>query len=102
MAKESVVQRNLRRMRLCDHYRKKREELKCIMNNKNISLGERFAAHNELIKKLPRDSSQIRIRNRCAVTGRPRGVYSKFGLCRIVLRDLCAFGKIPGVIKSSW
>ncbi|MDN5248016.1 MAG: 30S ribosomal protein S14 [Wolbachia endosymbiont of Tyrophagus putrescentiae] len=102
MAKKSMIQRNLRRVRLCDQYRKKREELKSIVKNKNLPLAERFAAQSKLIKKLPRDSSKVRIRNRCALTGRPRGVYRKFGLCRIVLRDLCAFGQIPGVTKSSW
>ncbi|KLT23229.1 ribosomal protein S14 [Wolbachia endosymbiont of Armadillidium vulgare str. wVulC] len=89
-------------MKLCDQYKERREELKSIMNNKKISLDERFAAQNNLIKKLPRDSSKTKIRNRCALTGRPRGVYRKFGLCRIVLRDLCSFGQVPGVTKSSW
>lgn len=102
MAKKSMIQRNLRRIKLCDQYKKKREELKAITNNKGLSLSERFAAQNKLIKKLPRNSSKVRIRNRCALTGRPRGVYRKFGLCRIILRDLCAFGEIPGVTKSSW
>ncbi|WP_341808648.1 30S ribosomal protein S14 [Wolbachia endosymbiont (group E) of Neria commutata] len=102
MAKKSMIERNLRRMKLCDQYKEKREKLKSIMNNKNLSIGERFAAQNKLIKKLPRNSSKVRIRNRCALTGRPRGVYRKFGLCRIVLRDLCSFGQIPGVTKSSW
>lgn len=102
MAKKSMIQRNLRRVLLCDRYKEKKEKLKSILNNKNLSISERFKAQNELIKKLPRDSSKIRIRNRCALTGRPRGVYRKFGLCRIVLRDLCAFGQIPGVTKSSW
>lgn len=102
MAKKSMIERNLRRIKLCDQYKEKREKLKSIMNNKNLSIGERFAAQNKLIKKLPRNSSKVRIRNRCALTGRPRGVYRKFGLCRIVLRDLCSFGQIPGVTKSSW
>lgn len=102
MAKKSMIERNLRRIKLCDQYKEKREKLKSIINNKNLSIGERFAAQNKLIKKLPRNSSKVRIRNRCALTGRPRGVYRKFGLCRIVLRDLCSFGQIPGVTKSSW
>ncbi len=102
MAKKSMIERNLNRIKLHDRYKEKREELKSIINNKNLSLSERFAAQNKLIKTLPRDSSKTRIRNRCALTGRPRGVYRKFGLCRIVLRDLCAFGRIPGVTKSSW
>ncbi|AAS14366.1 30S ribosomal protein S14 [Wolbachia endosymbiont of Carposina sasakii] len=102
MAKKSMIERNLRRIKLCDQYKEKREKLKSIINNKNLSIVERFTAQNKLIKKLPRNSSKTKIRNRCALTGRPRGVYRKFGLCRIVLRDLCSFGQIPGVTKSSW
>ncbi|MDG7055884.1 MAG: 30S ribosomal protein S14 [Wolbachia endosymbiont of Meromenopon meropis] len=102
MVKKSILQRNLRRVRLHDQYKERRRRLKSIINNRSLSIGERFAAQNKLIKDLPRDSSQIRIRNRCVLTGRPRGVHRKFGLCRIVLRDLCSFGKIPGVTKSSW
>ncbi|WP_250294839.1 30S ribosomal protein S14 [Wolbachia endosymbiont of Oedothorax gibbosus] len=102
MAKKSMIERNLRRIKLCGQYKEKREKLKSIINNKDLSIGERFAAQNKLIKKLPRNSSKVRIRNRCALTGRPRGVYRKFGLCRIVLRDLCSFGQVPGVTKSSW
>lgn len=102
MAKKSMIERNLRRIKLCDQYKEKREKLKSIINNKNLSIVERFTAQNKLIKKLPRNSSKTKIRNRCALTGRARGVYRKFGLCRIVLRDLCSFGQIPGVTKSSW
>ncbi|GKS78071.1 MULTISPECIES: 30S ribosomal protein S14 [Wolbachia] len=102
MAKKSMIERNLRRIKLCDQYKEKREKLKSIINNKNLSIVERFTAQNKLIKKLPRNSSKTKIRNRCALTGRPRGVYRKFGLCRIVLRDLCSFGQVPGVTKSSW
>ncbi|WP_264338247.1 MULTISPECIES: 30S ribosomal protein S14 [unclassified Wolbachia] len=102
MAKKSMIERNLRRIKLCDQYKEKREKLKSIINNKNLSIVERFTAQNKLIKKLPRNSSKTKIRNRCALTGRPRGVYRKFGLCRIILRDLCSFGQIPGVTKSSW
>ncbi len=102
MAKKSIIERNLRRIKLCDQYKEKRQKLKSIINNKNLSIAERFTAQNKLIKKLPRNSSKTKIRNRCALTGRPRGVYRKFGLCRIVLRDLCSFGQVPGVTKSSW
>ncbi|WP_423348784.1 30S ribosomal protein S14 [Wolbachia sp. wLmal] len=102
MAKKSMIERNLRRIKLCDQYKEKREKLRSIINNKNLSIVERFTAQNKLIKKLPRNSSKTKIRNRCALTGRPRGVYRKFGLCRIVLRDLCSFGQVPGVTKSSW
>lgn len=102
MAKKSMIERNLRRIKLYDQYKEKREKLKSIINDKNLSIVERFTAQNKLIKKLPRNSSKTKIRNRCALTGRPRGVYRKFGLCRIVLRDLCSFGQVPGVTKSSW
>ncbi|MBC6685774.1 30S ribosomal protein S14 [Wolbachia pipientis] len=102
MAKKSMIERNLRRIKLCDQYKEKREKLKSIINDKNLSIVERFTAQNKLIKKLPRNSSKTKIRNRCALTGRPRGVYRKFGLCRIILRDLCSFGQVPGVTKSSW
>ncbi|WP_353270344.1 30S ribosomal protein S14 [Wolbachia endosymbiont (group A) of Myopa testacea] len=102
MAKKSMIERNLRRIKLCDQYKEKREKLKSIINNKNLSIVERFTAQNKLIKKLPRNSSKTKIRNRCALTGRPRGVYRKFGLCRIVLRDLSSVGQVPGVTKSSW
>ncbi|EAL58423.1 ribosomal protein S14p/S29e [Wolbachia endosymbiont of Drosophila ananassae] len=79
MAKKSMIERNLRRIKLCDQYKEKREKLKSIINNKNLSIVERFTAQNKLIKKLPRNSSKTKIRNRCALTGRPRGVYRKFG-----------------------
>ncbi len=74
MAKKSMIERNLRRIKLCDQYKEKREKLKSIINNKNLSIVERFTAQNKLIKKLPRNSSKTKIRNRCALTGRPRGV----------------------------
>jgi small subunit ribosomal protein S14 len=102
MAKKSMIERNLCRIKLCGQYKEEREKLKSIINNKNLSIVERFTAQNKLIKKLPRNSSKTKIRNRCALTGRPRGVYRKFGLCRIVLRDLCSFGQVPGVTKSTW
>ncbi|MBV0899212.1 MAG: 30S ribosomal protein S14 [Wolbachia endosymbiont of Fragariocoptes setiger] len=102
MAKKSMIQKNLRRIKLCDQYKEKRKELKDILYNKNIPLVDRLASQNRLIKNLPRDSSRVRVRNRCILTGRPRGVYRKFDLSRVILRDLCGFGKIPGVTKSSW
>ena len=72
-----------------------------IANNRDASAEERFAARLKL-SKLPRNSSKSRIRNRCALTGRPRGFYRKFGLSRIALRELASDGKLPGVVKSSW
>ncbi len=101
MAKVSMVQRDLKRTRIVKKYAEKRKELKAIIMNKSISLEERFEAQLQL-NKLPRNSSKARQRNRCQVTGRPRGFYRKFKMSRIALRELAAFGMIPGVTKSSW
>ena len=101
MAKTSSIQRNLKRIRLVKKFLKKRENLKKIINNKKLPLEERFAAQLKLAK-IPRNSSRTRIRNRCEITGRPRGVYRKLRISRIALRDLALKGKIPGMTKSSW
>ncbi len=101
MAKKSVIQRNLKRIQIVDRYKDKRAKLKAIITDKDIPVNQRFAAQLKL-SKLLRDSSSIRIRNRCCVTGRGRGVYRKFGLSRIILRELCSFGYVPGMLKSSW
>ncbi|WP_339045582.1 30S ribosomal protein S14 [Candidatus Mesenet endosymbiont of Agriotes lineatus] len=101
MAKKSVIQRNLKRIQICDRYRSKRQELKGIISNKNIPVDQRFIAQLKL-SKMPRDSSAVRVRNRCLLSGRGRGVYREFGLSRIALRQLCPFGYIPGMLKSSW
>ncbi|WP_333023712.1 30S ribosomal protein S14 [Wolbachia endosymbiont of Pentidionis agamae] len=101
MAKKSVVQRNLKRIIVCGRYKDRRDELKFKIKDKNLTINEKVLFQAKLTK-LCRDSSPIRVRNRCFLTGRPRGVYRKFGLSRVILRDLCAFGKIPGVTKSSW
>jgi small subunit ribosomal protein S14 len=101
MAKTSAIQRNLKRIKLVKKYSKKRKELKLIINNKKLPLDERFKAQLKLAK-LPRNSSKIRIRNRCEITGRPHGVYRKLKISRIALRDLASKGKIPGMTKSSW
>ena len=101
MAKTSAIQRNLKRIRLSKKYSKKRRELKKIIRNKKISLSERFDAQLKL-NKLPKNSSKIRIRNRCEITGRPHGVYRKLKISRIALRELASQGKIPGMVKSSW
>ena len=101
MAKTSAIQRNLKRIRLNKRYSKKRIELKKIIKNKNIPLSERFSAQLKL-NKLPKNSSKIRIRNRCEITGRPHGVYRKLKISRIALRKLTLEGKIPGMTKSSW
>ena len=101
MAKLSAVQKNLRRYKLIEKYQAKRKMLKAKIKDKNISLEERFAYQNKL-NDLPRNGSAIRHRNRCEITGRPRGNYRKFGLSRIKLRELSMTGDLPGVIKSSW
>ena len=101
MAKTSSIQRNLKRMRLVKKFMKKRKELKKIISNKKLPLEERFKAQQKL-SKLPKNSSKIRIRNRCQITGRPHGVYRKLKISRIALRQLGLEGKIPGMVKSSW
>ena len=101
MAKTSAVQRNLKRIKLAKKFEKKRRALKKIINNKKIDLAERFAAQLKL-NKFPKNSSKIRIRNRCEITGRPHGVYRKLKISRIALREMASSGKIPGIIKSSW
>ena len=101
MAKTSLIQRNLKRIKLVKKFLKKRESLKKIIKNKKLPLEERFAAQLKLAK-IPRNSSKVRIRNRCEITGRPHGVYRKLKISRIALRDLASKGKIPGMTKSSW
>ena len=101
MAKTSSIQKNLKRIRLVKKFAKKRENLKKIIKNKKLPLTERFEAQLKLAK-IPRNSSKTRIRNRCEITGRPRGVYRKLRISRIALRDLASKGKIPGMTKSSW
>lgn len=101
MAKVSIVNRNLKRIALVEKYAKKRAALFAIINDLKQSEEDRVEARNKL-QSLPRDSSPVRVRNRCSLTGRPRGVYSKFGLGRSKLRDLAMSGKIPGITKASW
>ena len=101
MAKLSSVNKNNRRIKLSDKYFKKRQKLKKIIMNKKLSLEERFKAQQKL-SKLPRNSSKVRVRNRCQITGRPHGVYRKLKISRIALRQLGLQGKIPGLVKSSW
>ncbi|MAH54485.1 MAG: 30S ribosomal protein S14 [Candidatus Pelagibacter sp.] len=101
MAKTSVIQRNLKRIKLANKFFKKRQSLIKIIKNKKLSLNERFEAQIKLAK-LPRNSAKVRIRNRCEITGRPHGVYRKLRISRIALRELVSKGKIPGMTKSSW
>ena len=101
MAKLSSIQKNLFRKKLIKKYKSKRELLKSKIKDKNLSLEERISFQNKL-NDLPRNSSNIRYRNRCKLTGRTRGVYRKFGLSRIKIRELSMSGDLPGMVKSSW
>lgn len=101
MAKKSSIQRNLKRVRLVEKYAEKRAEIKAVLANPETSDEEFFAAQRAMAK-LPRNSSRVRIRNRCNMTGRPRAYIRRFGLSRITFRELALGGKIPGVTKSSW
>jgi small subunit ribosomal protein S14 len=101
MAKKSMIMRELKRTKLVKRHAAKRAELKKIIRNLNSSDEERAVAVAKLTA-LPRDSSPSRQRNRCAITGRPHGVYRKFGLARNKLREAAMKGEIPGLTKSSW
>tara|TARA_R110002073_G_scaffold10565_5_gene50407 strand:+ start:820 stop:1125 length:306 start_codon:yes stop_codon:yes gene_type:complete len=101
MAKLSVINRDLKRRKVVKKYADQRANLNLIIKDANASDDEHFEARLKL-QNLPKDSSPVRLRNRCALTGRPRGVYSKFGLGRCKLRDIAMSGKIPGIIKASW
>ena len=101
MAKNSMVQRELKRSRLVAKYAQKRSELKAIIKSLDASYEEKMAAVARL-QQLPRDSSPVRKQNRCRVTGRPHGVYRKFGLCRNKIREAAMRGDIPGLVKASW
>ncbi|KZK78943.1 30S ribosomal protein S14 [Pseudovibrio sp. W64] len=101
MAKKSAVEKNKRRVALVSKYADKRAALKAMAKDESLSLEERFNARLKL-SKLPRNSAPTRVRNRCEVTGRPRGYYRKLKMSRIALRELGSLGKIPGLVKSSW
>jgi small subunit ribosomal protein S14 len=101
MAKISSIERNLKRIRKVSSCSKKREALKEAIYNKTASLEERFALVVKLAS-MPRNSAKTRIRNRCELTGRPRGYFRKFKLCRNMLRELGGQAELPGLIKSSW
>ncbi|MEK9796025.1 MAG: 30S ribosomal protein S14 [Alphaproteobacteria bacterium] len=101
MAKKSAIEKNKTRQKLVNRYAAKRAELKAIARDTARQPEERFAARMKLAK-LPRNSSKIRLRNRCEVTGRPRGYYRKFRMSRLALRELGSNGLIPGLVKSSW
>lgn len=101
MAKTSKIEKMKKQMRLAAKYRTRRQELKARVIDADLTMEERLEASRQLAQ-LPRNSSPVRHRNRCKVTGRPRGYLRKFGMSRISLRDLAHEGKIPGVTKSSW
>ena len=101
MAKKSSIEKNKRREKLTKQYAERRAKLKALANDKTRPMEERFAAALKLAE-LPRNSSSTRVRNRCAMTGRPRAYYRKLKMSRIALRDLGAKGMIPGLVKSSW
>lgn len=101
MAKLSLINRDEKRRAMVKKYAKKREALLAVINNSKMPDEERFAARLQL-QQLPRNANPTRVRNRCALTGRPRGFFRKFGLGRNKLRDYAMRGEIPGIVKASW
>jgi len=101
MAKLSLINRDVKRNALVKKYAKRREALVAIIENMRISDDERLAARHKL-QQLPRNANPTRLRNRCAITGRPRGYFRKFGLGRNKLREYAMRGEIPGIVKASW
>ena len=101
MAKVSLIEREQKRRDTVKKYAAKRDELNAVIKNVQASAEDRRAAMLKL-QSLPRNASPVRLRNRCAMTGRPRGVFRKFGLARLKLRELMMRGEVPGVTKASW
>ncbi len=101
MAKKSAIETNKRRKRLVEQYAGKRARIKAIARDRSLPPEERFQAYLKLAE-MPRNSAAVRVRNRCEMSGRPRGYYRKFRLSRIALRELGSVGQIPGLVKSSW
>lgn len=101
MAKKAMIERNRKRERMVAQYAAKREELKRIIRDPETP-DEAFYEAQRKLTKLPRNSSKVRLRNRCSVTGRPRAYLRKYGLSRLTFRELASSGKVPGVTKSSW
>jgi len=101
MAKKSMLEREDKRTRLVSKYAKERTQLKATVNNRNLPEDQRWEAQLKL-QALPRDSSPVRQRRRCGITGRPHGVYRKFGLARNKLREAAMRGDVPGLVKASW
>ncbi|WP_291993954.1 30S ribosomal protein S14 [Candidatus Accumulibacter sp. ACC003] len=101
MAKLAVINRGEKRRKLVAKYAKKRADLVATVNDQSLSIEDRFEARLK-IQALPANSSPVRLRNRCSLTGRPRGVFRKFGLGRSKLREFVMQGEVPGMIKASW
>ena len=101
MAKTSMVEREKKRARIVKKYAKKRAEIKAVLRSVDATDDERWEAQLKL-QQLPRDASPVRQRNRCRITGRPHGVYRRFGLCRNKLREAAMRGDVPGLVKASW
>jgi small subunit ribosomal protein S14 len=101
MAKKSLINREQKRRKMVEKYAAKRAQLLSTISNTKLGEDERAEARL-MLQALPRDSSPVRLRNRCALTGRPRGTFKKFGLGRIKLREFAMRGEIPGVVKASW
>ncbi len=101
MAKKAMVERNRKRDRMAKQFAARRERLKFMAKDESLAPEDRFGARVKLAQ-LPRNGAKSRVRLRCELTGRPRGNYRKFKLCRVALRDLASNGQIPGMVKSSW
>ncbi len=101
MAKLSLINREEKRRALVKKFAKRREALVAIVNNTKVADEDRFAARQKL-QQLPRNANPTRLRNRCAITGRPRGYFRKFGLGRNKLREFAMRGEVPGIVKASW
>ena len=101
MARKSMIAREVKREKLVKQYAERRAALKAIVSNQDLPMEERFRATLKLAK-LPRNSSKVRLHNRCQLTGRPHAYYRKLKISRIALRDLGSAGQIPGMVKSSW
>ena len=101
MAKISAIEKNKARIRKVSTMKSKRADLKKIIMDRKLPMDQRFAAQMKL-NEMPRDGSSIRVRNRCLITGRPRGNYRKFKMSRIAFRELASNGQVPGIVKSSW
>ena len=101
MAKVSMIQRDVKRKQMAEKTASRRKRLKAIIMNKDLSTKERFDAQL-LLATMPRNASSVRQRNRCGITGRPRGYHRKFNMSRIALRELASTGYIPGMTKASW